>query len=284
LTVRLALRQPFDAAGLLRWLGARAVPGVEEARGGAYRRTVGLPGGVGIVALEPCEDHVRATFRLTSIADLAAAVNRCRRLLDLDADPQMHAAVIGADQTLAPLLAENPGLRTPGAVDGAESAIRTVLGQQVSLAAARTFGARLVAAHGTPLAEPDGSITHAFPEPHVVAEAGLEGIGLTRSRRETVRELARRIATGKLVLDGGADRAEVQRRLLEIPGVGRWTADYVSLRALGDPDAFPAGDAGLRRAARRLGLPGSVAALAARSQRWRPWRAYAAHYLWAVDA
>jgi hypothetical protein len=149
---------------------------------------------------------------------------------------------------------------------------------------ARTVAARLVATHGTPLAEPDGDITHAFPEPHVVAEAGLEGIGLTRSRRGAVRELSRRIAIGELVLDGGADRAEVHRRLLEIPGVGAWTAAYVSLRALGDPDAFPAGDVGLRRAAVRLGLPDSAAALAARSQRWRPWRAYAAHYLWAVDA
>jgi AraC family transcriptional regulator of adaptative response / DNA-3-methyladenine glycosylase II len=284
LTARLAFRQPFDAAGLLRWLGARAVSGVEDMRGGAYRRTLRLPGGIGIVALEPCEDHVLATFRLASIADLATAVNRCRRLLDLDADPQMHTAVIGTDRTLAPLVAENPGLRTPGAVDGAESAIRTVLGQQVSLAAARTVAARLVATHGTPLAEPDGDITHAFPEPHVVAEAGLEGIGLTRSRRGAVRELSRRIAIGELVLDGGADRAEVHRRLLEIPGVGAWTAAYVSLRALGDPDAFPAGDVGLRRAAVRLGLPDSAAALAARSQRWRPWRAYAAHYLWAVDA
>ena len=280
LALRLAVRRPFDGRGLMRWLAARVVPGVEEAANGSYRRALRLPSGLGVVELEPQDDHVRAAFRLDGLADLAAAVHRCRRLLDLDADPGQHSAELREDMALKLLVRANPGLRVPGSVDGAESAVRAVLGQQVSVAAARTAAARLVAAYGTPLDEPHGSITHAFPAPEVLAESSLEDLGMPRSRRATLRRLARLLADGELVLDGGADRAEVQRRLLEIPGVGPWTATYISLRALGDPDAFPAGDLGLRRAAERLGLPSGAAALEERSERWRPWRAYAAHYLW----
>ena len=284
LGLRLAARAPYDGAGVLRWLAARAVPGVEEATDGVYRRTLRLPAGTGTVALEADHDHVRATLRLESVADLAAAVHRCRRLLDLDADPRSYTAILAADDALAPRVAANPGLRAPGAVDVAESAVRAVLGQQVSLGAARTLAGRLVAACGTPLREPDGALTHAFPGPDAIAHADLSAVGLPRARQRTLRELARRVADGELQLDGGADRAEMHRRLLAVPGIGPWTASYVALRALGDPDAFPAGDLGLRRAARRLGLPSDAAALEARAQRWRPWRRYAAHYLWAVGA
>jgi AraC family transcriptional regulator of adaptative response / DNA-3-methyladenine glycosylase II len=226
---------------------------------------------------------VRAAFRLNDLADLAAAVHRCRSLLDLHADPHGYAAVLGEDDALAPFVAANPGLRAPGTVDGAESAIRAVLGQQISLAAARTAATRLVTLYGSPLEQPDGAVTHAFPTPETLATADLREIGLPASRRATLRELAIRLASGELVLDGGADRVEVQRQLLGIPGVGHWTAAYLSLRALGDPDAFPVGDLGLRRGARKLGLPGDAAALTARSESWRPWRAYAAHYLWSAD-
>lgn len=284
LTVRLAVREPYDPHGAVRWLAARAIAGLEEATNGSYRRAVRLPSGLGLVELVAQDDHVAATFRLHSLADLAAAVYRCRKLLDLDADPLGYAAVLGEDDALAPLVAANPGLRAPGTVDGAESAIRAVIGQQISLEAARTTAARLTTRYGSALDPPDGSITHAFPSPDALATARLDGIGLPESRRATLRELARRLASGELVLDGGADRAVVRRRLLEIPGVGAWTATYISLRALGDPDAFPAGDLGLRRAASKLGLPDSPAALAARSEPWRPWRAYAAHYLWSVEA
>jgi AraC family transcriptional regulator of adaptative response / DNA-3-methyladenine glycosylase II len=284
LALRLAVRQPYDRHGVVRWLAARAISGVEDAASGSYRRTLRLPSGLGLVLLEPQDDHVRATFRLNGLADLAAAVHRCRRLLDLDADPLGYAAVLGEDEALAPLVGANPGLRAPGTVDGAESAIRAVLGQQISLAAARTAAARLVTRYGSRLDRPDGSVTHAFPTPDALATAVLDDIGLPESRRATLRELARRLASGQLVLDGGADRAEVQRRLLAVPGVGPWTATYIALRALGDPDAFPAADLGLRRAARALGLPSDPAALTARSEQWRPWRSYAAHYLWSADA
>jgi AraC family transcriptional regulator of adaptative response / DNA-3-methyladenine glycosylase II len=268
---------------VVRWLAARAVTGVEEIAGEAYRRTLRLPGGTGVVALAPDDDHVRAMLRLDTVADLAAAVHRCRRLLDLDADPRSYTAVFAGDPALAPLVAATPGMRAPGAVDAAESAVRAVLGQQVSLAAARTLAHRLVLAAGTPLREPDGALTHAFPSPGAIAADGVvEAVGMPRARQRTLRELCARVAAGDLVLGGGADRATVRRQLLDIPGIGPWTADYIALRALGDPDAFPAGDLGLRRSARALGLPDDAAGLEARAERWRPWRRYAAHYLWAA--
>jgi AraC family transcriptional regulator of adaptative response / DNA-3-methyladenine glycosylase II len=282
--LRLAARAPYDGGGVLRWLAARAVPGVEHVAGGVYRRTLTLPGGAGVVALEPRGDHVRATLRVGALGDLAVAVARCRRLLDLDADPAAYEEVLSADRALAASVAACPGRRAPGTVDPAESAVRAVLGQQVSLAAARTLAARLVAACGAPLTAPDGPLTHAFPAPAAIAEADLDAIGLPRARRRTLHELARRLAGGELDLSPGADRVEVRARLLAIPGVGPWTADYVALRALGDPDAFPAGDVGLQRGARALGLPADPAGLAARAERWRPWRRYAAHHLWAAGA
>jgi AraC family transcriptional regulator, regulatory protein of adaptative response / DNA-3-methyladenine glycosylase II len=284
LTFELPAREPFDGAGVLRWLGARLVPGVEEIAGGVYRRTLRLPGGPGVVALEPRSDRVRATLRLTALDDRVGALGHCRALLDLDADPAAHNAVLGADPALAPAVAANPGLRAPGTVDAAETAVRAVLGQQVSLAAARTFAARLVASCGAPLSARDGPLSHAFPTPAAIAEADLDAIGLPRTRRRTLRELASRLADGALDLGAGADPVAVRERLLAIPGVGPWTAEYVALRALADPDAFPAGDVGLHRGARALGLPGDPAGLAARAERWRPWRRYAAHHLWAAGA
>ena len=284
LTVRLALRMPYDSAALLDWLGTRAVTGVEELEGGCYRRTLTLPGGNGTVALEPQADHVQATFRLGTIADLPAAVARSRRLLDLDADPQAIAGVLGNDETLGRLVRSRPGLRAPGAVDGAEWAVRVILGQHISVRAARTVTGRLVATYGKPLDHREGGLTHAFPSPESLAEADLVSLGLTRARAEAVRTLSRQLADGKLVLDVGADRCEAEEHLLAIPGVGPWTVAHVALRSLGDPDAFPAGDLGLQLAATRLGLGDHALALAKRANRWRPWRGYAAHHLWEETA
>jgi AraC family transcriptional regulator of adaptative response / DNA-3-methyladenine glycosylase II len=210
-------------------------------------------------------------------------VRRCRALLDLDADPGPVAAVLGADPALRPVLARHPGVRVPGVVDGFESAVRTVLGQQVTLAAARTLTARITAAWGTPLHPADGSLSHGFPTADALAEADLGTIGMPGARRRALAELARGVARGRLDLGPAGDPGEARRRLLEIPGIGPWTASYVALRAFGDRDAFPAGDLGLRRAARLLGLPSDAAGLAAHARRWRPWRAYAAHLLWAAE-
>jgi AraC family transcriptional regulator of adaptative response / DNA-3-methyladenine glycosylase II len=248
---------------------------------GVFRRVLCLPGGVGVVSLEPSGDHVAASFQLTSIADLAAAVSRCRRLLDLDADPLGIGQALASDRGLRTLVTAHPGRRVPGSVDGEETAVRAVLGQQISVAGARTIAGRIVRALGEAVPEAD-SVTHAFPSAAALAEADLTGFGLTGSRQRTLRELARRLATGVLRLDVGADRDEARRLLLEIPGIGPWTASYVALRALGDPDVLPAEDLGLLQAARRLGLATSARDLAACAERWRPWRSYAAHHLWAA--
>jgi AraC family transcriptional regulator of adaptative response / DNA-3-methyladenine glycosylase II len=284
LQLRLPLRAPWQPKSALLWLAARSTPGVEEVRDGSYRRALHGHRGVGFVTLEPHSDHVLVSIELSDIADLGAAVDRCRRLFDLDADPEAVAAVLARDGRLRGPVAAQPGLRVLGTVDPAETAIRAVLGQQVSVAAARTLASRLVLAVGKPLDAPAGLVTHAFPGPDAIAEAELESVGLPQARRRTLREIATRLAGGRLDLGPGADRVAAKRELLAIPGVGEWTATYISLRALRDPDAFPAMDIGIRRGARALGLSEEPPALAARAARWRPWRSYAAHYLWAAGS
>jgi AraC family transcriptional regulator, regulatory protein of adaptative response / DNA-3-methyladenine glycosylase II len=280
LVLRLDHLTPFDQRALLDFLAARAVPGVEEVGAGAYRRTLRLPHAAGRVQLEPHADHVLATLRLDDPRDLAAAVEGCRRLLDLDTDPVAVAATLRADPLLAPLVAARPGLRVPGHVDGFELAVRAILGQQVSVAGARTLAGRLVAALGTRL-EPGGDGPRMrFPEPAAVATADLRGLGLTGARVEALRALAAAVAAGRLDLAPGADRAEAEAGLLALPGVGPWTAAYVAMRALGDRDALPAADLGLRRALERLGAPSGVRDLRERAERWRPWRAYGVMHLW----
>ncbi|WP_103944087.1 DNA-3-methyladenine glycosylase 2 family protein [Thermomonospora echinospora] len=278
LELRLAVRPPFDAAGLLDFLAARAIPGVEEVGDGRYARTG--PGPYRIELL-PRDGHVLLRADAPDLRGVSRLVARCRRLLDLDADPQAVNEVLGGDRLLAPLVAVRPGLRVPGAFDGFEMAVRAVLGQQVSVAAARTLAGRLVARCGDPLPRPVGGLTHRFPAAEAVADADLSGLGLTGARERTLRELARAVASGKLDLDGGADPGETTRRLLDLPGVGPWTVAYVAMRALGDPDAFPAADLGLRNAVRNLTGDGSPADLRERAEGWRPWRAYAAMHLWA---
>ncbi len=289
ISLRLPYRKPFDGASLLRFLGDRAIPGVEEFADGIYSRTLRLPYGAGVVRLSGAEDHVRCALRLEDMRDLGPAVERCRRLLDLDADPVAIQESLCADPLLGPLVAENPGRRVPGGSgDGAELALRAVLGQQVSVAGARTLAGRLVRRCGQPL--PDslanpGSLTHLFPDPSTVADADLEDLGIPGSRREALRKLARTLSAGDLLLDPGADRAETEGRLLSIKGIGPWTVSYVAMRALRNPDAFLPTDLGVRRAVERFGGHGDPASITALAERWRPWRAYATQYLWAsLDA
>jgi AraC family transcriptional regulator of adaptative response / DNA-3-methyladenine glycosylase II len=283
IVVRLAYREPLAWGRLLGFLGLRAVPGVEEVVGESYRRTLRLPHGHGIVALAPAEGHIECRLRLADLRDLTAAVQRCRRLLDLDADPAAPAEVLGGDPLLAPLVRAAPGLRLPGAVDGAELAVRAVLGQQVSVLAARTAAARLTLVLGEPLPAPDGGLTHLFPAPAAIAAADPGTLpGGPARRRHTLQALARLLADGELAIDPGSDREEVRARLLALPGIGPWTADYIAMRALADPDAFLPTDLGVRRALERLARadrcpPREVARLA---ERWRPWRAYALQHLW----
>ena len=276
--LRLPFRQPFDPSNLFGHLIATAVPGVEEWRDGAYRRTLALPHGPGIVALTPRPDHVAATIRLTDPRDLTPAIGRCRRLLDLDADPVAVGDVLAADPELAPLVAAAPGRRVPRGTDGAEIALRMVLGQQVSTAAARTQTGRLVRRLGEPVADPAGGLTHLFPTPDAVAALDPGQIPGPRARAETLIRLAEELADGRLDLGAGADRDEARRNLAALKGIGDWTVELVAMRALGDPDAFPAGDLGIVRAARQLGLGSPNQA----AERWRPWRSYATQYLWAT--
>ncbi|WP_099024507.1 DNA-3-methyladenine glycosylase 2 family protein [Mycolicibacterium palauense] len=280
LVLKLPTRTPFCADGVFEHLAATAIPGCEEVRAGAFRRALRLPHGRAVVGLTPHPDHVRCQLWLGDFRDLTTAIARCRRLLDLDADPQAVDEALGADRRLGAVVAAAPGQRLPRSVDGAELAIRVVLGQQVSTGAARTLGARLVAAHGSPLDDPGGGLSAAFPEIGELADADLAELGMPGSRRRTLRALITALARGDIVLGAGTDWARARTQLLEIPGVGPWTAEMIGLRGLGDPDAFPVTDLGVRTAARRLGLPADIRELTEHSARWRPWRSYATQYLW----
>ena len=284
LTLRLPYRPPFDWPTLFAWLRARAIPGVAEARDGVYRRTLRLPRGAGIATLESVNAHIRCTLRLESMADLTSAVRQCRRLLDLDADPVSVLEVLQRDRHLSPIVKKRPGLRAPGAVDGTELAIQAILGQQVSLAAARTLAYRLVTAHGDVIKISDPTLTHLFPRAEAIAAADLSRLGVPATRRKTLRTLAHAVAAGDLALDPGADRIEVHRKLIAMPGIGEWTAGYIVMRALGDPDTFLPDDLGIKKAGARLGLGTTTTAITDHSAAWRPWRTYATHQLWATLA
>ncbi|MFJ6071857.1 AlkA N-terminal domain-containing protein [Streptomyces sp. NPDC093065] len=283
LSLRLPFRTPLNPDNLFGHLAATAVPGVEEWRDGAYRRTLRLPYGHGIVALTPDPDHIACRLTLGDPRDLTVAISRCRRLLDLDADPVAIDDQLRADPLLAPLVDKAPGRRVPRTVDEAEFAVRAVLGQQVSTAAARTHAARLVTAHGDPVDDPEGGLTHLFPSTEALAAVAPETLAMPRTRRTTFTTLVAHLADGSVNLGVESDWAETRARLLALPGFGPWTADVVAMRALGDPDAFLPTDLGIRRAAGELGLPSTPAALTARASAWRPWRAYAVQYLWATD-
>ncbi|MFF8841538.1 AlkA N-terminal domain-containing protein [Streptomyces sp. NPDC015127] len=283
IALRLPYRAPLEPSNVFGHLVATGVPGVEEWRDGAYRRTLSLPYGHGIVALTPRPDHVACRLSLTDLRDLTIAISRCRRLLDLDADPVAVDDRLRTDPELAPLVDKAPGRRVPRTVDAAEFAVRAVLGQQVSTAAARTHAGRLVTAHGVPVEDPEGGLSHLFPAADALAALDPEALALPRSRRTTLTTLVSALADGSLSLDPGSDWDRARAQLTELPGFGPWTVEVIAMRALGDPDAFLPTDLGMRRAAAGLGLPATPAALTARAAAWRPWRAYAVQYLWATD-
>ncbi len=284
LSLRLPFRAPMCPDNLFGHLVATAVPGVEEWRDGSYRRTLRLPHGQGVVALRPCPDYVDCQLALADLRDLAMAISRCRRLLDLDADPVAVCDQLREDAVLAPLVDKAPGRRIPRTVDAAEFAIRAVIGQQVSTAAARTHAARLAVAFGEPAEDPGGGLTRLFPEMSVLAQADAQAVlAMPQARKRTLVALARAIADGDVDLAPGADWEVARSQLGAVPGLGPWTIEVIAMRGLGDPDAFPATDLGVRQAAQALGLPGSPAALTRRAEPWRPWRGYAVQYLWATS-
>jgi AraC family transcriptional regulator of adaptative response / DNA-3-methyladenine glycosylase II len=309
LCLRLPFRPPIDLARAFGFLAARAVPGVEVATAAQYSAAISLPNGPGVACLRvvPGESWVECSLTLADLRDVTAAVQRCRRLLDLDADPVAISGYLASDPVVGPLARDCPGRRSPGAVDGDEIALRAVLGQQVSVAAARRLAGRLAAKWGTPLLYPEGggetddarasdesggiggiggTLTHVFPGAATIAGLDPESLPMPRSRAHALVGLAAALASGSIALHPGADRDEVAAKLLALPGIGPWTAGYIRMRALSDPDAFVPGDAGVLRALRQLGHdPGSGAgagAGAGTAEPWRPWRSYAVHHLWAT--
>ena len=275
--VVLGHRAPLDVSGLLAFLGARAVPGVEElTEDGGYRRTLRLTGGPAVVALHSTTAGLEAGLTLTDAGDELEAIAACRRLLDLDVDPAVVDGHLAVDPLLEPLVARRPGLRCPGHVDATELVTRAILGQQVSVKGARTLAARLVASHGTPLEAPDGGLTHLFPAAATIAGVPDSAFAMPRARSAALAATAAALASGTLDLRPGADPEAARAGLLAIKGIGPWTAGYVAMRALGDPDVWLPTDVGVRKGLARIG------AAPERAERWRPWRSYALMHLWAV--
>jgi AraC family transcriptional regulator, regulatory protein of adaptative response / DNA-3-methyladenine glycosylase II len=279
ITVKLPFRHPLEPSNLFGHLSATAIPGIEEWRDGAYRRTLRLPHGPGIVSLTPGDAAVTCTLSLHDLRDLSTAIARCRRLLDLDADPVAVDAALQEDPALAEAVRAVPGRRVPRTVDEEEMAIRAVIGQQISTAAARTHAARLAEQFGDEIADPAGGLNRLWPETAALAEVDPTIFAMPESRRDTLVALIRALEVGKVSLAHGVDRDAARSELQQIKGIGPWTIETIALRALGDPDAFPATDLGVRQGAARLGLPDTPAALIERAQRWSPWRAYAVAHL-----
>jgi len=292
--LRLPGRRPMDAGSVLAFLGTRGVPGVEMLDGMTYRRSLRLPHGHGTVALSPGDRphaegpvFVDAELHLSDLRDLTTAVSRCRQLLDLDADPIAVLEALGEDPWLGPLVTGDPGRRVPGAADGFELAVRAVIGQQVSVPGARTVAGRLVQAAGDAIPESGTGITRLFPTPAALIDLAARApatFAMPAARRRALVALAGAVEDGSLVIDPGADPAELRTRLVALPGIGPWTAEYVAMRALRDPDAFMPTDLGIVRAIRELGLDGDRVRLARRTEGWRPWRSYAMAHLWSLPA
>jgi AraC family transcriptional regulator of adaptative response / DNA-3-methyladenine glycosylase II len=333
ISLRLPHRRPFDGPSVLGFLAARAVPGVERATyldSGAGEPAADIPAGVGFarvldlphgsavleLAADPAEAYIRCSLRMADWRDLATAVARGRRLLDLDADPVAIDQALARDPLLAPLVAAHPGRRAPAFADGAEGLVRAFIGQQVSVAGARTIAGRLAAAYGralapelTEIAEPgrDGSpgngtagvespgLALTFPRPDVLAEIDPSALPMPGARARALVNCCAELASGSLVIDVGADPEELRRQLLARPGIGEWTADYVTMRALGHPDVFLPTDLGIRRSLEmlsfrkpgaggtgtaRTGVKLSPRSIADRAATWSPWRSYAVHHLW----
>jgi AraC family transcriptional regulator of adaptative response / DNA-3-methyladenine glycosylase II len=289
LSVRLAYRPPYDWEAMLAYLGARAIPGVERVTDGSYKRTIAFGKHTGLVKVTPAEKHrVDVTVRFPDMAALPPIIARVRRVFDLAADPDQIGEHLAQDPVLAPLVAARPGLRVPGAWDGFELATRAICGQQITVPAATRLLGKLVAAHGAPLAAslPDGEgLSHVFPSPQAIAAADPARFAMPGARARALIALAEAITADPMLFSRGASLEQAIAKLRALPGIGEWTAQYIAMRELREPDAFPAADVGLLRAMAdadgRRPLPDQ---LLARAEAWRPWRAYAALHLWAAGA
>jgi len=288
-TLELPYAGAYDWPAMSAWFGSRAIGGVEQVEHGRYVRSILIAGEAGTLEIEPSTQapRLRVTIQLANVGALLEIVDRIKRMLDLDADLETINDQLSADPRLAPLIARRPGLRVPGAWDGYELAVRAVLGQQISVGAASALAARLARRFGEPLplALCSSGVELVFPTPARLAEADVESLGMPRARAETVRTIARAAAEDPRFFTPSHDLAESIARLCGLRGVGEWTANYIAMRALREPDAFPAADVGLMRAIAGGSLVRpSARELSAIAERWRPWRAYAALHLWAADA
>ena len=285
LTVLLPVREPFDWADMLAWMTPRLTPNVEQVVGRTYRRSVDLSGDVGVIEVGPTP-AAKASLTLSVPGDLAlhlvAIAGRVRRLFDLDTDASAIAEQLGRDPLLRPAAQAMPGTRVPGCWDRFELAVRAIVGQQVTVVGATRLFGRIVTRFGRPLPRAvEGGPTQLFPHPQDLADADVASIGMPKARANTIRGLARAVAEGDGVLDLAPDLDTAIQRLRALPGIGDWTAQYIAMRGMSEPDAFPAGDLGLRKAVRgRADTLPTAAQVRRRAEGWQPWRAYAAMMLW----
>ncbi len=287
LSVRLAYRPPYDWDAMLSFLAARAIPGVEFISENVYRRTIAIGEECGVISVAPADKHrVNVSVRFPNMAALPQVIARVRRVFDLAADPDMIGEHLSLDPVLAPLVSARPGLRVPGAWDGFELAVRAIFGQQITVPAATRLLGKLVEAHGARLPATTTDVeglSHLFPSPARLARTDIAALGMPNARALAVTSMAQAIASDPTIFSRGASLEETITKLRSLPGIGEWTAQYIAMRELREPDAFPAADIGLLRAmAAADGRRPSSAELLARAERWRPWRAYAALHLWAA--
>ena len=286
--VKLGYRSPYDWDAILSFLRARAIPGIEAVSSGRYARTIAIGGERGMLVVEPAERNcLKVTVRFPNLKNLPTIIARVRRVFDLAADPVAIGAHLSQDPVLAPFVAARPGLRVPGAWDGFELAVRAILGQQITVAAATGLAGKLVSSYGDRVVDPAARVqglTHVFPTPRQLAEVDLAAIGMPKARRMALSSLAAAVVADPLIFGPRRSLEDAVTQLRSLAGIGEWTAQYIAMRELREPDAFPAADIGLMRAMRDgNGVRPSPAELLAHAEQWRPWRAYAALHLWASE-
>ncbi|SFS02622.1 DNA-3-methyladenine glycosylase II [Dyella sp. OK004] len=284
LTLRLGYRPPYDFEAILSFLRTRALPGVEQVDEHSYARVFGAADAPSWLRLSawPGDEHaLQLQLHCPQPAQMLGVVAKLRRMFDLDADPQSIGEVLHASKVLKPMHRRRPGLRLPGGWDGFEIAVRAILGQQISVAAARTLATRIVQRYGATVSAPlPTGLERLFPDPDILADADLREVGLTTARAATVRGVAQALLDGRIDFRSEQPLDEFVARWVELAGIGEWTAHYMAMRALSHPDAFPAADLILRRAAASDGIELSTKALTSLAETWRPWRAYAVMHLW----
>jgi AraC family transcriptional regulator of adaptative response / DNA-3-methyladenine glycosylase II len=289
ITLKLPFSPPYDWDTLVKFLAGRAMPGIEVATSNSYQRTISLAQSHGIIEVCPVpgQNYLMAKIQFPKVAALAQIVDRLRHIFDLSANTTLISSHLATDPYLTNAVTALPGLRVPGAWDGFELAVRAILGQQISVAAATTLASRLVATYGEPLVvEPTAwaapELRYVFPRPERAIGQDLTQLGITKARSQAITSLAETFAENPNLLQGFQTLEDAVKQLCKLPGIGEWTAHYIAMRSLREPDAFPTGDLALLRSIERHDPAITKSTLAKRAENWRPWRAYAAMYLWSA--